>query len=249
MAYAWDSTKSNLSIVNVGGSNYYLKDAEARTAIDSISATVSGVMHWRGISSTDPTTGTVTIGGQVLTPAAGDVVGYQPLSGEQLEYAYNGTTWEEFGSTGTLKAFAFADTGTVTFTPSINSTLAISQGTVSASGTLSTIDTVSFPSFAAPTGAAITKKTSTDFVTGMDSAVKASVSGETLTFTVASATTGTCQEVDTIGTVVTSVSLGSASYTSSSKDISVSGSTASVALTGTVAGVEQTETVNPVSGS
>lgn len=249
MAYDWDSTKSNLSIVNVGGSNYYLKDAEARTAIDSIEATVSGVMHWRGISTTDPKTGTVTIDGTVITPVAGDVVGYQPLSGEQLEYAYNGTTWEEFGSTGVLKSFAFADTGTVTFTPSLNSTLAISQGTVSASGSLSTIDTVSFPSFAAPTGAAITTKNSSEFVTGMDSAVKASVSGETLTFTVASASTGTCKEVDTVNNVVTSVSLGTASYTSSSKDVNVSGATSGVALTGSVAGVQQTETVNPVSGS
>lgn len=256
MAYNWDTEKSNLSIIKIGNDTYYVKDAEARAAIDSITATVGGVMHWRGISSTDPKTGTVTIGGEVLTPTAGDVVGYtigEEASATQLEYAYNGSTWEEFGSTGTLKAMAFADTGTVTFTPSVTKgTLAIDQGTVSGSGEVSTIDSVAFPDLSAPTAAPITAGASSAFVTGIDNAVKAEADAttETLTFTIATPTTGTANEVKTIeSAVVTAVSLGNPTLTRTNKTVNITGTTAGVALTGEVSATKQTETVNPVTGA
>ena len=252
MAWNWDE-KANLSIIKIGNDTYYVKDAEARAAIDSITATVGGVMHWRGISTTDPTSGTVTIDGNVLTPEAGDVVGYNSLSGTQLEYAYNGTTWEEFGSTGTLKAMAFADTGTVTFTPSVTKgTLAVDQGTVSGSGSVSTIDSIAYESFSAPTAAPITAGASSAFVTGIDNAVKAEVNAatETLTFTVATPTTGTANEVKTIeSAVVTAVSLGNPTINRTNKTVNITGTTAGVALTGEVSATSQTETVNPVTGA
>lgn len=255
MAYNWDTEKSNLSIIKIGNETFYVKDAEARAAIDSITATVGGVMHWRGISSTDPKTGTVTIDGAVLTPIAGDVVGYTVGSGvsaTQLEYAYNGSTWEEFGSTGTLKAMAFADTGTVTFTPSVTKgTLAVDQGTVSGSGEVSTIDSIAYESFSAPTAAPITAGASSAFVTGIDNAVKATADAttETLTFTVATPTTDTVNEVKTIQpAVVTAVSLGNPTITRTDKTVNVTGTTAGVALTGEISATSQTETVNPVTG-
>lgn len=254
MAYNWDTKKSNLSIIKIGNETYYVKDAEARAAIDSITATVGGVMHWRGISSTDPTTGTITIDGDVLNAEAGDVVGYNSVAaGTQLEYAYNGTTWEEFGSTGALKAMAFADTGTVTFTPSVTKgTLAVDQGTVSGSGEVSTIDSIAYESFSAPTAAPITAGASSEFVTGIDNAVKAEANAatETLTLTVATPTKGTANEVKTIeSAVVTAVSLGNPTITRTNKTVNVTGTTAGVALTGEVSATEQTETVNPVTGA
>lgn len=64
----------------------------------------------------------ITINGSPYEPENGDVVIYKPsgLSGDadtEREYVWvedetNGK-WQEFGSTGALKAFAFADTGTV----------------------------------------------------------------------------------------------------------------------------------------
>ena len=213
----------------------------------------SGVMHWRGISSTDPTTGIVTIDGKIITPEAGDVVGYTAGSGAsttQLEYAYNGSTWEEYGSTGTLRAFAFADTGTVSFTPSVTKgNLAVEQGTISGSGTVSTIDSVAFPNFSAPTKAPITAGASSAFITGIDNAVKAEINEatETLTFTVVTPTTGTVNEVKTIeASVVTAVSLGSPTLTRTDKTVNITGTTADVALTGEVSANEQTEIVSPV---
>ena len=254
MAYAWNSVVSNLSVINAGGSNYYLKDAEARGAIDSIEATVSGVMHWRGVTTTALTDGATTnpieIGGEQYPAVAGDVVGYTPSGKTQREFAFNGTSWQEFGSTGALKAFAFVDTGSVTFTPSVSlGTLTVEQGTVSASGSLTTIDGVSFPSFSAPLVAAIETTTSPSFITGIDSAVKVSVSGETLTFTEATPASSTVTVVTSVNSVVSTVELGSASYTSTSKEISVSGNTSGVALSGALDVKSQTETVNPFTGS
>lgn len=247
MAYTWDEDKKNLSVVVVNGETYYVKDKEARDAIDSVLRTVNEVMHWRGISSTDPTTGTVTINGEVLTPEAGDVVGYNTLSGEQLEYAYNGSAWDEFGSTGTLKAFAFADTGTVKFTPNVNKgTLDVTQGNFSGSDSIDVVNSVTYPNFSAPTSDTITTK-STNVLTNLGDAVAASMTGETLTLGAASTESAfsSIQEVDTINKAVTSVTLGAPTYGTESKTITISGTTTGIGLTGEIAGVEQTETVNP----
>lgn len=148
MAWDWDETKTpRLSIIKIGNETFYVKDAEARAAIDSITATVGGVMHWRGISTTDPTTGTVTIDGKVLTPEAGDVVGYtigSGVSATQLEYAYNGSTWQEFGSTGTLKALAFKDNATGSFVPLGEITSATFTGNqLTSTGTFTPAGTIS----------------------------------------------------------------------------------------------------------
>lgn len=146
MAWDWDETKTpRLSIIKIGNETFYVKDAEARAAIDSITATVGGVMYWRGISDTDPTTGIVTIDGEVLTPEAGDVVGYNSLSsGTQLEYAYNGSTWQEFGSTGTLKALAFKDSATGSFVPLGEITSSTFTGNeLTSTGTFTPVGTVS----------------------------------------------------------------------------------------------------------
>ncbi len=54
---------------------------------------LSGAMHFVGASTTDPTTGTVTIDGKPEYVAAeGDVVTYNAK-----EYVYNGTAWTELG--------------------------------------------------------------------------------------------------------------------------------------------------------
>jgi predicted nucleic acid-binding Zn-ribbon protein len=53
------------------------------------------VMNFIGKSSTDPSTGTVTISGEVITPQLGDVVVF-----ESFEYVYTGEAdgWEIFGN-------------------------------------------------------------------------------------------------------------------------------------------------------
>jgi hypothetical protein len=76
-------------------------DNKAATMADVHDAVVDlvGVMHFEGVTTTDPATGTVTINGSVLTPAKGDIVIYGIK-----EYIYDGTGWVELGDEGTAAA-------------------------------------------------------------------------------------------------------------------------------------------------
>lgn len=66
--------------------------AAVTAAINTAVADLAGAMHFEGVSTTDPATGTVTINGEVLTPAKGDVV----LFGVK-EFVYDGAAWQELG--------------------------------------------------------------------------------------------------------------------------------------------------------
>lgn len=78
---------------------------------------LSGAMHFIGTTTTaisdGSTTNPITIGGNSVTAGAGDVAIYKPGDVE-LEFVWNGTSWQEFGSTGSLKALAFKDSATGT---------------------------------------------------------------------------------------------------------------------------------------
>lgn len=88
------------------------------TELKSLKSIVSGVMHYIGVTSTTledgSTTATITIDGDEVTLTADDA-GAVVISGtgqNQKEYVWSGATWNEFGSTGALKALAFKDTAT-----------------------------------------------------------------------------------------------------------------------------------------
>lgn len=96
------------------GTTYDIKDATARAKIDSL----SGAVTYLGVTTTaltdGSTTATVSIGGKQVTAAAGDVVIYG-----ELEFIWSDTEkkWHEFGSTGSLKALAFKDSASASYTP------------------------------------------------------------------------------------------------------------------------------------
>lgn len=76
-------------------------------------------MHYAGITTTaltdGSTTATLTIDEETKTftsSDAGAVVIYQ-----EKEFVWNGTKWQEFGSTGSLKALAFKDSASGSYTP------------------------------------------------------------------------------------------------------------------------------------
>lgn len=105
--------KKYLSKMTIGGQQYDLKDAEARQSIIDLQTSVTGGMHYIGETSTELVDGaTIT----TLTAKsensmskttgfnAGDIVIYG-----ELEFVWNGAKWQEFGSTGSLKALAFKD--------------------------------------------------------------------------------------------------------------------------------------------
>ena len=84
----------------VKGAKKYTDDAitGVNTTINNLKGEIknlTNVMNFIGKSTTDPSTGTVTIGGKVITPEVGDVVVYN-----EFEYVYTGATdgWEIFGN-------------------------------------------------------------------------------------------------------------------------------------------------------
>lgn len=96
------------------GTTYDIKDATARTKIEAL----SGAVTYLGVTTTaltdGATTATVTIGDKQVAAAAGNVVIYG-----ELEFIWSDTEkkWHEFGSTGSLKALAFKDSASGSYTP------------------------------------------------------------------------------------------------------------------------------------
>lgn len=104
------------------GITYDIEDTQARTDIEDLKLGVTGAMHYAGVTTTILTDNAaiapIIINGENYVPRAGDVVIY-----DQKEYVWNGSVWNEFGSTGSLKALAFKNNASGNFTP---------QGSVSA---------------------------------------------------------------------------------------------------------------------
>lgn len=107
-------------VKTTNGTTYNIKDATARQQIADMQSSLTGAMHYIGITTTaisdGSTTATISIDGasKTLTASdAGSVVIYS-----EKEFVWNGTKWQEFGSTGSLKALAFKDSASGSFTPS-----------------------------------------------------------------------------------------------------------------------------------
>lgn len=114
--------KKYLSKIVKGGNTLWLKDAEARQLISDIQSSITGAMHWKGYTTSElvdgSTTNPIVIGGESVTCVAGDVVAIQGGTGEaDLEFVFSGSKWQEYGSTGSLKALAFKDSASATYTP------------------------------------------------------------------------------------------------------------------------------------
>lgn len=178
-------------IVLPDGTSYDIKDAVARAAIGSI----SGALKYLGATTTSLSDGSatnpVTIGGKSVTAAAGDVVIYG-----NLEFVWSDTDskWHEFGSTGSLKALAFKDSATGSYTPA---------GTVSAPTVTVSVNTASVKPF----GSAGTLPSCTL------PEMTATVSGETLTlgWTAGSFSAGTLPSAGADVTVATGIKSATAS--------------------------------------
>lgn len=153
----WTQTPTLYEMTLPSGNSYYIEDNEVRSWIgdgttsgaekrladvESEVAKLSNATHWLGVTTTSLTDGSttnpITINGESVTAVSGDIV--QDSNGN--EYIFNGTAWQALGSSvGTLKAFAYADTGSVTITPA--GTNASSAVTGTCSGTAVTLTTTS----------------------------------------------------------------------------------------------------------
>ena len=115
------------------GTVYDIVDAGARELISALGSPLKYKGSTTTVLSDGSTTNPITINGESYTAVAGDVVTYTPsgTGARELEFVFDGTYWQEFGSTGSLKALAFKDSASGNFTPSgtINVNSASGSGT------------------------------------------------------------------------------------------------------------------------
>ena len=157
------------------GTTYDIKDASARADIATLQNVTTGAMHYLGVTTTALTNGAstnpITIGGNSVTATSGSVVIYG-----SLEFVFSSTDnkWHEFGSTGSLKALAFKDSASGTYTPAgsvsvSTNTTTNKTTTVSAAGsgttTYTPAGTVTQPTFSGTAGTVTVSGTPTGNVT------------------------------------------------------------------------------------
>lgn len=237
----WTQTPTMYEITLPSGNSYYIEDNEVRqwigdgstsgaekrlTDVETEVAKLSNATHWLGVTTTalsdGSTTNPITINGQSVTAVSGDIV--QDSNGN--EYIFNGTAWQALGSSvGTLKAFAYADTGEVTITPA---------GTNSSS---SVSGTCSVTSSGSVSGTAVTlSTTSVGSVTSAGSMPTYTVSNGVLTISA-----GVVPTVSSV-TVANGVdTVTDPTFTGSASSGTISGTAAAQTFTGT----EATHTVTP----
>lgn len=131
-------TYQNTPVVSkliLNGNPYYVKDAEARVAIENIEGLIAGGTHFIGITSTaalvDDYTGSIVVDDTTYIPSgtpgegevllvAGDIAIKAAGVGaaeEALEFIWDGAKWNELGSTGHLGSLAYVDQTTASYTP------------------------------------------------------------------------------------------------------------------------------------
>lgn len=138
MAFNWENTPV-ISQIKVGNTPYYLKDAEAREKLNALSSATHFIGKTNDALTDGSTATSVTINGTSVTAAAGDIVYVEQGIGEpEVEFIFNGTKWQELGSTSKLGDLAFKDEATATYTPAgtvSQPTFTGTQGNVSVNGT------------------------------------------------------------------------------------------------------------------
>lgn len=286
----WTQTPTMYEITLPSGNSYYIEDNEVRQWIGTGStsgaeyriseletevAKLSNATHWLGVTTTSisdgSTTNPITIGGQSVTAVSGDIV----QTSSRAEFIFNGTAWQELGtSVGTLKAFAYADTGSVKIKPKGSNAASSVSGTcsVTPSGSISTGTGTANYTPAGSVSGSVTAPTISVKTAGTTASVKPFGSAGTLpsctlpTYTVANGvltiTAGSFSagSLPTAGTAVT-VKTGDAAYQATAPTFSGSfsgtgtqlkftGSASSGTISGTAAaqtftGTEETHTVTP----
>ena len=107
------------------GNTYMFKDAVARQQIADLADIHTSAIHYRGITSTNLVDGSlvnpIIIDNKNFTAKSGDIVIVGINGANQnapKEFIFNGSKWNEFGSTGALKQLAFKDSVTASYKPS-----------------------------------------------------------------------------------------------------------------------------------
>lgn len=196
------------------GSTYNLKDAQARSDIAGIIASISGGVTFLGETTTaltdQATTNPIMINNVSTTAISGNLVYYN-----KKEFLFNGTKWIELGDLTTLGTLAYKNSASGTYTPAGS----VSQPTFSGSETTST------GSFTPSGGVTISTGTGTANYTPAGTVSQPTFSGSELT------STGTYKPE---GTVSVSTGSGTANYTPAGTVTAPTISVSSVGSTTTV---------------
>lgn len=122
---------SKITLLN--GTTYDLKDAQARADIADIQSSIAGGLNFLGETTTaladNTTTNPITINSASVTAKKGDLAVYG-----KKEFLFNGTKWIEMGDLSLLKALAYKDSASGSYTP----VGTVSQPTFTGSETTST---------------------------------------------------------------------------------------------------------------
>lgn len=261
----WTLTPTVKKVTLPSGNIYYLKDEDVRnwigdgltsgaekrlSAAEAAILALSNATHWLGITtsalSDGSTTNPIEIGGESVTAVSGDIV--QDINAN--EFIFNGTTWQEFGgSIGTLKAFAFVDTGDVLITPTGTNAASAVTGTcsITPSGTIGVgSGTANYIPQGSVSGTSVTLTSSNvGSVTNVGTMPTYTVADEVLTITEGAVPTVSSVAVATgIDTVTDPSFVGTGAeltFTGTSSSGTISGTAAAQTFTGTQA----THTVYP----
>lgn len=201
------------------GTTYDIKDATARSSIAGLQSAVAGGVTYIGTTTTalsdGATTESVKIDSKDVTPTAGAMVNYN-----NVMYVWNGSQWDQLGSAGALKALAYKDSASGSYTPagSVSASFSGTEGSVSVTGTAA--GTVSQPTFTGTSGTVSVSGTAAGSV-GISAAAPAS--GETANYTPAGTNTGGAVTLNT--TSVTPISGVGSLPTYTDNSFTVSGET------------------------
>lgn len=128
------------------GTTYDLKDTTAREQINSIKSTVTGQMHYAGVTTTALANGStvkpIQIGEANYTQTNGDVVIYGE---EEFVWSDSDSKWHEFGSTGSLKGLAFKDSASGSITPTGTVSVALNSASVTPMGSAGKLPSATMP--------------------------------------------------------------------------------------------------------
>jgi hypothetical protein len=125
---------ADLSKITVGGTEYNVKDAEARSRISAL----ENYTDYLGVTSTPLTDGAstnpITVDGESVTAKNGNIANYG-----SKEFIFNGSVWQEFGDLSGLGSLAFKNSASGSFTPTGN----VSKPNVTVTPSTDTIQPVS----------------------------------------------------------------------------------------------------------
>lgn len=204
------------------GTTYDLRDSR----VDSI---ISQGTRWVGVTTTaisdGSTTSTIVIGGEEHQAEEGDICSY-----DNMEFIWNGSLWQEFGSTGSLKALAFKDTASGTVAVPKTYSFTGTATNVTSTGSVTPEGSVSAPTISVATAGSTASVTPFGSAGSLPSCTLPTytVSNDTLTITAGSFSAGS---LPTAGTAVT-VKTGDASYSASTPTFT--GTATSISVTGSV---------------